>query len=236
MDLYKWATKLTPAVSSELVMNCFDLARDLRRLDMRASPYDVTVLGDEPILIETPVGKADYLATLHPLMTRAAACGAGCSWSATPCCRSTPASRPFGVDKSSVPWFIGRVMNQEEEPTRDGFRRGATDLPRPGGPDGRRHPRGHLPEETQVPSTNELARTTGSTRPPPARRSTASSTRTSSTKKRGLGMFVATGAPRRSGPRGGPPSPPSSSSPLLDEAARVGLTTDEIVTMIKDQS
>ena len=73
MDLYKWATKLTPAVPSELVMDCFDLARDLRRLDMQASPYDVTVLGDEPILIETPVGKADYLAALHPLMTRAAA-------------------------------------------------------------------------------------------------------------------------------------------------------------------
>jgi hypothetical protein len=73
MDLYKWATKLTPAVPSELVMDCFDLARDLRRLDMQASPYDVTVLGDEPILIETPVGKADYLAALQPLMTRAAA-------------------------------------------------------------------------------------------------------------------------------------------------------------------
>ena len=42
MDLYKWAYKLTPAVPSDLVMDCFDLARDIRELDMRASPYDLT--------------------------------------------------------------------------------------------------------------------------------------------------------------------------------------------------
>ena len=60
MDLYKWAYKLSPAVPSDLVMDCFDLARDVRELDMRASPYDLTELGYTPVPIETPQGKAEY--------------------------------------------------------------------------------------------------------------------------------------------------------------------------------
>ena len=62
MDLYKWATKLTPAISSELVMDCFELAREIRELDMRASPYDLRELGYEPVPIETAEGKARYAA------------------------------------------------------------------------------------------------------------------------------------------------------------------------------
>lgn len=62
MDLYKWAHKLVPAVSSDLVMDCFELARDIRSLDMRAAPYDLTELGYEPVAIETPDGKAQYAA------------------------------------------------------------------------------------------------------------------------------------------------------------------------------
>lgn len=58
MDLYKWAMKLAPAVPSELTADCFEHARDLRVLDMRASPYDVTLLGYEPIEIETSSGRA----------------------------------------------------------------------------------------------------------------------------------------------------------------------------------
>jgi hypothetical protein len=58
MDLYKWAMKLAPAVPSELTADCFEHARDLRVLDMRASPYDVTELGYEPIEVETPSGRA----------------------------------------------------------------------------------------------------------------------------------------------------------------------------------
>ncbi|RZU63613.1 hypothetical protein EV380_3234 [Zhihengliuella halotolerans] len=61
MDLYKWAYKLTPAVPSELVMDCFELAWDIRTMDMRASPYDLTDWGYEPIRIETPEGKAEYV-------------------------------------------------------------------------------------------------------------------------------------------------------------------------------
>jgi hypothetical protein len=60
MDLYKWAHKLLPAVPSELVADTFELARDVREVDMRASPYDLSALGHDPIPIETAAGKAAY--------------------------------------------------------------------------------------------------------------------------------------------------------------------------------
>ncbi|EWT00735.1 3-methyladenine DNA glycosylase [Intrasporangium oryzae NRRL B-24470] len=62
MDLYKWAHKLVPAVSSDLVMDCFELAREIRELDMRAAPYDLRELGYAPVPIETAEGKAVYVA------------------------------------------------------------------------------------------------------------------------------------------------------------------------------
>ncbi|MFB0834638.1 3-methyladenine DNA glycosylase [Arthrobacter halodurans] len=61
MDLYKWAYKLSPAIPSELVMDCFELAWDIRIMDMQASPYDLAAWGHEPIRIETPAGKARYV-------------------------------------------------------------------------------------------------------------------------------------------------------------------------------
>ncbi len=61
MDCYKWAYQLVPVVPSELVMDCFDLARDIRVLDMRASPYDLSALGYAPVPIETREGKAEYV-------------------------------------------------------------------------------------------------------------------------------------------------------------------------------
>jgi hypothetical protein len=70
MDLYKWAYKLSPAVPSELVMDCFDLAREIRELDMRASPYDLGELGYEPVPIETPQGKAEYAAAQRGFAAR----------------------------------------------------------------------------------------------------------------------------------------------------------------------
>ncbi|WP_323097196.1 3-methyladenine DNA glycosylase [Intrasporangium sp. YIM S08009] len=62
MDLYKWAHKLVPVVPSDLVADCFELARDVRSLDMRAAPYDLRELGYEPVRIETTEGKAAYVA------------------------------------------------------------------------------------------------------------------------------------------------------------------------------
>jgi hypothetical protein len=61
MDLYKWAYKLTPAVGSDLTLECFLLARHTRELDMRASPYDLSELGYLPVRIETADGKAEYV-------------------------------------------------------------------------------------------------------------------------------------------------------------------------------
>lgn len=60
MDLYKWAFKLAPFTPADLIADCFELARDVREIDMRASPYDLRSLGFEPIAIETPAGRADY--------------------------------------------------------------------------------------------------------------------------------------------------------------------------------
>jgi hypothetical protein len=60
MDLYKWAFKLAPFTPAELIADCFALARDIREIDMRASPYDLRALGFDPIPIETPAGRADY--------------------------------------------------------------------------------------------------------------------------------------------------------------------------------
>ena len=61
MDLYKWCFKLSPAVPSELTLEAFLLARDVRELDMRASPYDLRELGYHPVRIETAEGKAEYV-------------------------------------------------------------------------------------------------------------------------------------------------------------------------------
>ncbi len=72
MDLYKWSYKLSPWVRSELVADCFDLARRARKLDMQASPYDLSALGLEPVRIETGEGRALYSATQAALAEEAA--------------------------------------------------------------------------------------------------------------------------------------------------------------------
>jgi hypothetical protein len=73
MDLYKWAYKLTPVVPSHLVVDAFELARDVRVLDMRASPYDLAALGYQPVRIETADGKAEYVAAQRAFAERGAA-------------------------------------------------------------------------------------------------------------------------------------------------------------------
>jgi hypothetical protein len=71
MDLYKWAYRGTPYVPSALVADCFALARDIRAVDMRASPYDLADLGYPPIAIETPEGRAEYVAAQRGFAERA---------------------------------------------------------------------------------------------------------------------------------------------------------------------
>ncbi|GIG86466.1 3-methyladenine DNA glycosylase [Plantactinospora endophytica] len=72
MDLYKWAYKLSPLVPSELVADAFALAREIRTLDMRASPYDLAALGHPPVRVETPEGRAEYAAAQRGFADRAA--------------------------------------------------------------------------------------------------------------------------------------------------------------------
>lgn len=60
MDLYKWSFKLSPWCPSEWIADAFELARRIRELDMRASPYDLSSLGLPPVRIETPEGRREY--------------------------------------------------------------------------------------------------------------------------------------------------------------------------------
>jgi hypothetical protein len=71
MDLYKWAVKLGPLVPGEVLLDAFELARDIRELDMRASPYDLRDWGYEPVAVETPTGKATYVAAQRAFTERA---------------------------------------------------------------------------------------------------------------------------------------------------------------------
>ncbi|GAB2754014.1 hypothetical protein GCM10027020_02590 [Nocardioides salsibiostraticola] len=72
MDLYKHAFRLTPMIPSDLVADCFDLAREIRVLDMRAAPYDLADLGFDPVPIETPEGKREYAAAQAEFADRGA--------------------------------------------------------------------------------------------------------------------------------------------------------------------
>jgi len=72
MDLFKWCLKLSPAIPGELQQDCFDLAMEVRRVDMRASPYDVSSYGLDAIAIETPEGKREYAALQRDFAARGA--------------------------------------------------------------------------------------------------------------------------------------------------------------------
>jgi hypothetical protein len=61
MDLYKFAYKLAPFISAEVLAEAFLLALQARELDMRASPYDLRSHGFEPIRIETRDGREEYV-------------------------------------------------------------------------------------------------------------------------------------------------------------------------------
>ncbi|MCK6080590.1 3-methyladenine DNA glycosylase [Microbacterium sp. EYE_5] len=71
MDLYKWAVKLGPLVPGELLLDAFELARDIRELDMRASPYDLRDWGYAPVAVETPAGKSAYVSAQRGFTDRA---------------------------------------------------------------------------------------------------------------------------------------------------------------------
>jgi hypothetical protein len=72
MDCHKWAAKLGPAVPGDLALDCFELARDVRALDMQASPYDLSSYGWPSVRIETAEGRAEYVARQRTFAVRSA--------------------------------------------------------------------------------------------------------------------------------------------------------------------
>jgi hypothetical protein len=72
MDCHKWAGKLGPAVPGDLALDCFELARGVRLLDMQAAPYDLSSYGQPAVAVETAAGKAEYVARQRELAARAA--------------------------------------------------------------------------------------------------------------------------------------------------------------------
>jgi hypothetical protein len=72
MDLYKYAMWCAPYLASELVADCFALARRARTVDMRASPYDLIMLGHEAIRVETAEGRREYVMHQRALSEEAA--------------------------------------------------------------------------------------------------------------------------------------------------------------------
>lgn len=72
MDLYKWAYKSMPWISSRLLWETFGLATKARELDMRASPYDLRKFGYAPIPIETESGREQYQTLQKELASQAA--------------------------------------------------------------------------------------------------------------------------------------------------------------------
>ncbi|GMA34459.1 hypothetical protein GCM10025876_06630 [Demequina litorisediminis] len=64
--------RLGPVVPGDVLLDCFELARDVRYVDMQASPYDVSSYGLSPIAVETPEGKSEYASRQREFTHRAA--------------------------------------------------------------------------------------------------------------------------------------------------------------------
>lgn len=67
MDLYRAAFKLAPMIGTELVVDCFELARRIRVLDMQANPYDVSGLGLPAVEVDTAAGRQAYASAQREL-------------------------------------------------------------------------------------------------------------------------------------------------------------------------
>ncbi|WP_110206023.1 3-methyladenine DNA glycosylase [Nocardioides daejeonensis] len=79
MDLYKHAYRLADVVGADLVADAFELAWDVRIVDMRAAPYDMSGITIDPygiawtpIRIETAEGKRVYADLQRQFADRAA--------------------------------------------------------------------------------------------------------------------------------------------------------------------
>ena len=77
MDLYRWAYTSMPWIGSDLLWHCFELAVELRILDMQAGPYDLRAFGFEPVRVETTEGRQEYQQRQRELSARASVLRAG---------------------------------------------------------------------------------------------------------------------------------------------------------------
>lgn len=71
MDIYKWAYKSTPFISSALTRDAFALAREIRLLDVQASPYDLSAWGTPSLDVETQDGRVEFIARQRDFTERA---------------------------------------------------------------------------------------------------------------------------------------------------------------------
>ena len=72
MDLYRWAMKRSPWIPSDLAADAFFLAVEIREVDMRASPYDLSEHGLNPIRVETREGRREFAKLQSGFQNRAA--------------------------------------------------------------------------------------------------------------------------------------------------------------------
>lgn len=93
-----------------------------------------------------------------------------------------------------------------------------------------------IDEEEQVPSTNQLAASLRINPATAAKGINILVTEGILYKKRGLGMFVSTGALRKIQEKRIKAFKSDFITPLLDEAASLGITSKEILAMIKNES
>jgi hypothetical protein len=78
MDLYMHAYRLADLAGSDLIADAFELAWEMRVMDMRAAPYDLTGVTIDPdgtqwtpIKVETPEGKREYAGLQRQFADRA---------------------------------------------------------------------------------------------------------------------------------------------------------------------
>jgi hypothetical protein len=72
MDLLKLCLRLSPFCDAELLQRVLEVSLAARRLDVAASPYDLSSYGVEPVPVETSEGRAQYKREQIALMRAAA--------------------------------------------------------------------------------------------------------------------------------------------------------------------
>lgn len=62
MDLYSWVAAMEAGAPGELLLDSLVAAFEAREVDMRSSPYDLSAWGLDPLPVESPAGRAEFVA------------------------------------------------------------------------------------------------------------------------------------------------------------------------------